>query len=29
LLPDALCCPVFHLPPTLDYAGATSGIAVT
>jgi hypothetical protein len=27
VVPDALCCWVFHLPPTLDYARAAVGIA--
>jgi hypothetical protein len=26
-MPDALCCWVFHVPPTLDYARAAVGIA--
>ena len=29
VIADALCCWTIHLPPRLDYAGATSGTAVT
>ncbi len=29
VMPDGLCCWVFNIPLTLDYAGAASGMSVT